>query len=188
MLQGGCRFLLRGGNWDTQELNNSPEVTGVLRKLLQRHRSCCCCCSIAKSCPALCDRVDCTRQASLSFTVSGGLLKLMSIMSMITSNHRILCPTLSSCLQSFPATGSLTMSWLFAPDSQSIGASASASVLPMNIQGWFPLGWTSLISLLSKGLSRLFSSTTVWKHQFFSAQLSLWKERAKRFWKLILND
>ena len=76
----------------------------------------------------------------------------------------------SSCLQSCPASGSFLMSWIFASGGQSIGASASASVLSMNIQGWFPLGLTGLISLLSKGLSRVFSSTTVWRHQFFGAQ------------------
>ena len=79
----------------------------------------------------------------------------------------------SSCLQSFPASGSFPMSQFFASGGQSIGASASASVLPMNIQDWFPLGWTGWISLQSKGLSRVFSNTTVQKHQFFSAQLSL---------------
>ena len=78
----------------------------------------------------------------------------------------------SSCPQSFPASGSFPMRWLFTSGSQSIGALASASVLPMNIQGWFPLGLTGLISLLSKGLSRVFS-TTVRKHQFFSVQPSL---------------
>ena len=77
-----------------------------------------------------------------------------------------------SCLQSFPASGSFQMSQLFTSGGQSIGVSASASVFPMNIQGWFPLGWTCLISLQSKGLSRVFSNTTVQKHQFFSAQLS----------------
>ena len=80
----------------------------------------------------------------------------------------------SSCPQSFPASESFPVSRLFASGGQSIGASASASVLPMNIQRWFPLGLTGLISLLSKGLSRGFSSTTVWKPQFFSAQPSLW--------------
>ena len=79
----------------------------------------------------------------------------------------------SSCLQSFPASGSFPVSQFFASGGQSFGVSASASVLPMNIQDWFPLGWTSLISLQSKGLSRIFSSTTVQKHQFFSAELSL---------------
>ena len=80
----------------------------------------------------------------------------------------------SSCLRSFPAPRSFPMSWLFLSGGQSTGASASASVLPMNIQDWFPLGWTGLFSLLSKGLSRVFSNTTVQKHQFFSAQPSLW--------------
>ena len=79
----------------------------------------------------------------------------------------------SSCLQSFPASGSFQMSQFFASGSQSIGASASVSVLPMNIQDWFPLGLTGWISLQSKELSRVFSNTTVQKHQFLSAQLSL---------------
>ena len=78
----------------------------------------------------------------------------------------------SSCLQSFPALGSFPMSQFFASGGQSIGVSASASVLPMSIQDWSPLGWTGWISLLSNGLSRVFSDTTV--HQFFGAQLSLW--------------
>ena len=80
----------------------------------------------------------------------------------------------SSCLQSFPASGSFLMSQLFTSGGQSIGVSASASVLPMNIQDWFPLGLTGFISLQSKGLSRVFSNTTVQKHQLFGTQLSLW--------------
>ena len=80
----------------------------------------------------------------------------------------------SSCPQSFLASGSFLMSQLFPSCGQSTGASALASVLPMNIQGWFPLGLTGLISLQSRGLSRVFTSTTVQKHQFFSAQPSLW--------------
>ena len=79
----------------------------------------------------------------------------------------------SSCLQSFPASGSFPMSQFFESGSQSIGVSASTSVLPMNIQDWFPLGWTGWISLQSKGLSGVFSNTTVQKHQFFVTQLSL---------------
>ena len=78
------------------------------------------------------------------------------------------------CLQSFPPSWSFPLSQLFTSGGQIIGASASPSVLPMNIQGWFPLGWTGWVSLQSKGLSRVFSNTTVQKHQFFSAQLSLW--------------
>ena len=79
----------------------------------------------------------------------------------------------SSCFQSFAASGSFPMNQFFTSDGQSIGASASSSVLPMNIQGWFPLGLTGLISLLSKRLSRVFSNTIVQKHQFCGAQLSL---------------
>ena len=78
----------------------------------------------------------------------------------------------SSCLQSFPASQSFQMSQFFTSGGQSIGVSASASVLPMNIQDWFPSGWTGWISLQSKGLSRVFSNTTLQKRQFFSAQLS----------------
>ena len=78
----------------------------------------------------------------------------------------------SSCPQSFPASGSLQMSQLFTSGSQSIGVSASTSVLPMNTQDWCPLGWTGWVSLQSKGLSRVFSNTTVQKHQFFGAQPS----------------
>ena len=111
-------------------------------------------------------------QASLSFTISQSLLKLMSIDPVTPFNHLILCCPLLSCPQSFPASRSFPMSRLFTSGGQCIGA--SASVLPMNIQDWFPLGLTGLISLLSKGLSRVFSNTTVQKHQFFSAQPSLW--------------
>ena len=79
----------------------------------------------------------------------------------------------SSCLQSFPISGTFPTGQFFTSDDQIIGVSASASVLPMNIQDWSPLGWTGWISLWSKGLSRVFSNTTVQKHQFFSTQLSL---------------
>ena len=112
-------------------------------------------------------------QASLSITNFWSLLKLMSIKSVMTPNHFILCPPFSSCLQYFPASGSFTVSQFFTSGGQSLGASASASVLPMNIQDWFPLAWTGLISLQFKGLSRVFSSTTVQKHQFFGTHFSL---------------
>ena len=113
-------------------------------------------------------------QASQSFTTPG-----------VCSNSHPLSwwchPTISSsvisfssCLQSFPASGSFPRSQFFASDGQSIGASASASVLPMNIQGWFPFTLTGLISLQSKSLSRIFSNSTIPKHQFFSSQPSLW--------------
>ena len=89
----------------------------------------------------------------------------------------------SSCPQSFPASGSFQMSQLFASCCQSIGGSASASVLPKNIQDWFPLWWTGLI-LQSKGFSRVFSNTTVQKHQFFSAQPSSWSNSHIHTWLL----
>ena len=89
-----------------------------------------------------------------------------------------------SCLQSFPASGSFSrwVSQLLASGVQSVGA--SASVLPVNFQGWFPLGLTSLSSLLSKGLSRVFSSSIVWKHQFFGSQHSLWSNSHIHTWPL----
>ena len=89
-----------------------------------------------------------------------------------------------SCLQSFPASGSFPMSQFFTSGGQRIGGSSLASVLPMNIQDWLPWGWTSWISLQSKGLSRVFSNTTVQKHQFFSAQLSLWSNSHIHTWLL----
>ena len=97
-------------------------------------------------------------RASLSFTISQSWFKLMSIESVMPSNH-----------QFFPASGSFPMSRLFTSGGQCIGASTSASVLSMTIQGWFPSGLTGLISLQSKRLSRIFSNTTVGKHQFFNA-------------------
>ena len=90
----------------------------------------------------------------------------------------------SSCPQSFPASGSFPVSQFFASGGQSMVVSASASVLPMNIQFWFPLGWTGWISLKSKGLSRVFYNTAVQKHQFFGAQLSLWFNSYIHTWLL----
>ena len=90
----------------------------------------------------------------------------------------------SSHLQSFTGSGSFQMSQFFASGGQSIRASASGSVLPMNIQDWFPLGLTGLISLLSKGLSRVFSSTTIQKHHFFGTQPSLWSNSHIWIWLL----
>ena len=90
----------------------------------------------------------------------------------------------SSYLQSFPASGSFPMSQFFASGGQRTGVSASASVFPMNIQDWFPLGWTGLISFLSKGLSRIFFNTAVQKHQFFGSQFSLWSNSHIYTWLL----
>ena len=112
-------------------------------------------------------------QATLSFII-WSWLKLKFIELVMPSNHFILCCPLLLLPSIFPSIRSFPMSWLFASGGQSIGVSALASVLPMNIQGWFPLGLTGLISLLSKGLSRVFSNTTIQKHQFFSTQPSLY--------------
>ena len=106
-------------------------------------------------------------QASLSFTISWNLLKLISIESVMPSNHLILCHPHLLLPSVFPSIVSFLMSGLFASSGQSIGAPVSASVLPINFQSWFPFWLTGLISLLSKWLSRVFSSTTIWKHQFF---------------------
>ena len=115
-------------------------------------------------------------QASLSITNSQGPPKPMSIESVMPSNHLMLSRPFSSCPQSFPASESFQMSQFFTSGGQSIGVSASASVLPMNIQDQFPLGWTGWISLQSNGLWRVFSNTTIQKHQFFGAQSSLWSK------------
>ena len=123
-------------------------------------------------------------QASLSFIISWSLFKLMST----ESNHPTISSSVtpfSSCPQSFSATGSFPVRQLLASGGQSIEVSASASVLPVNIWGWFALGLTGLISLLSKRLSRDFSSTTLSKFQFFGTQPSLWSKN--RFRRKILG-
>ena len=113
-------------------------------------------------------------QTLLSFPVSWSFLRFMFIESVMLSNHLILCQPLLFLPSIFPSIRVFPKSWLFASGVQNFGASVSASVLLMNIQVWFPLGLTGLISLLSKGLSRVFTSTTVWKYQFFSSQPFLW--------------
>ena len=133
--------------------------------------------SAAQSCPTLSNHVDCSTPG---FPVLHHLPDLAQ-----THVHWVMVewchPTIlffvipfSSIPWSFPASEYFPMSRLSTSDGQSIGASTSASVLPMNIQGWFPLGFTGLVSLLSMGLSRIFFSTTLQKHQFFGIQPSLW--------------
>ena len=112
-------------------------------------------------------------QTSLSITNSRSLLKLMSVELVMPSNHLILCRPLLLPPSIFPSIRSFQMSQFFASGGQSIRSSASASVLPMNIQDWFLFRLTGWISLQSKGLSRVFSNTTIQKHQFLCAQLSL---------------
>ena len=120
-------------------------------------------------------------QASLSFTISQSFSNSCPLNLWC---HPIISFSFApfSSFQSFPASESFPMSLFFASGGQSIGAPASISVLPMNTQSWFSLGWSGLISLLSSGLCRVFSSTTVQKHQFFSAQLSLWSNSHIHTW------
>ena len=132
--------------------------------------------SFTQLCPALCDSMDCSTPG---LPVSHQLPELTQthvhwVGDAVQPSHPVIP---FSCLQSFPASGSFPMSQFFPSGGQSIEASASASVLPMNIQDWFPLGWTGLISLQSKGLSRVFFNTAVQKHlprrsAFFVVQLS----------------
>ena len=124
------------------------------------------------------------RQDSLSFTISWACSNLCPFSQWCHPTISSSVVLFSSCLQSFPASESFLMSRLFASGGQSIGASASASVLLMNIQDWFPLGLTALISLQSKGLSRVFSNTTVQKHQFLGVRPSLWSDSHIDTWLL----
>ena len=126
-------------------------------------------------------------QHAKSSTISQNLLKFMSMHSCPSVSYLTIssfAAPFSFCLQSLPASMSIPMSQLFVSVCQSTGASASALVLPTNIQCWFPLGLTYLISLLSKGLSRVFSSTTIQKHQFFGVQPSLWSNSHLHTWPL----
>ena len=126
---------------------------------------------VSLSCPVLCDPMDCSTPGFPVLHHLPELTQLMSIESVMPSSYFILCrPLLFSVflkIRVFP------MSQLFSSGGQSIGVSASASVLPMNTKDWSPLGWTGWISLLSKGLSRVFSNNTAQKHPFFGIQLSL---------------
>ena len=125
------------------------------------------CCSVAKSCPTLCNTMDCSTPGSpvLHHLPESAQAHVLSQWCYLTISSSVIP---FSCLPSFPASGFFPMSWFFALGGQIIGA--SALVLQMNVEGWFTLGLTGLISLLSKELSRVFSSTTVQRYQFFSTQ------------------
>ena len=140
--------------------------------------------SVTQPCLTLCNQWTAAQQASLSVSNSRNLLKFMSIELVMPSSHLIFCLPFSFCLQSLPASEYFPMSQFFPSGGQSIGVSTSASILPMNIQDWSPSGWTGFISLQSKGLSRIFSNTTVQKYRFFGAQLSLWSNSHIHTWLL----
>ena len=123
-------------------------------------------------------------QTSLSITNSQSLLIVMPIESVMPSNHLILCHPLLLLPSIFPSIRVFTNESILPSVGKSFGVSASGSVLPMNIPDWFPLGWTGWISLLSKGLSRVFSNTTVQKHQFFNTHFSLQSNSHIHTWPL----
>ena len=138
---------------------------------------------VAQSCPTLWDPMNCStpglpvHHQLPEFTQT----HVHRVSDAIQPSHPLSSPS-PPCPQSFLASGSFPVSQFFVSDGQSIGVSDSASVLPVNIQDWFPLGWPGWISLQSKGLSRVFSNTTVQKHQFFGAQLSLWSDSHIHTW------
>ena len=142
-----------------------------------------CCCSVTQSCLTLCDPGTATHQASLSLTISQSLPKFMSIASVMPSSHLIFWHPLLRLPSIFPSIRDFSYE-LFATDDQNTGVSTSASVLPTTIQGWFPLRSTSLMSLLSKGLSGVFSSTIVRRHQSFSTLPSLPSSSHNHMWPL----
>ena len=131
----------------------------------------CHCCSITQSCPTLCNPMDCNTPgfAILHYLSEFAQTHVHWVSDAIQLSHPPLPASPPVLSQGQPGSGSFPMSWLFPSGGQSIGTSASASVLPMNIQDWFPLELTGLVSLLFKGLSGVFSSTTIWKHQSFSS-------------------
>ena len=129
--------------------------------------------SVTQSCLTLCDPMDCSTPG---LPVHHQLPELAQTHVHWVWFHSTISSSVihfSSCLQSFPASGSFPVNQFFTSGGQSIGVSTLPSILPMNIQDWFPLGWTGWISLQYKGLSRVSSNTTVQKHQFFGIQLSL---------------
>ena len=153
------------------------EVQDIYGKLSGKHSEQgydCCCYWVAQLCLTLCSPMNCSISgfSVLHYLLEFAQTHVHGVSDTIQPSQSSVAP-FTSCSQSFPASGSFPVSQLFISGHQSIEASSSASVLPMNIQGWFPLGLTGLISLLYKGLSRVFFSTTIWKHQFFSAQPSL---------------
>ena len=164
--------------WGTKKLLKLfQELNSNIRVQIQNQFS-----SVAQLCLTLCNPMDCSMQG---LPVHHQLLEFTQthvhwVSDAIQPSHPVI--PFFSCFHSFPASGSFQMSQLFTSDG--IKVSASTSVLPVNSQDWFPLGWTCLISLQIKGLSRVLSSNTVQKHQFFGAQLSLYSNSHIHTWPL----
>ena len=158
-----------------------------------------CCCLVSQLCPTLCNPMNCSMPSfpSLSFTISWSLLKLMSIESMMPPNHLILCHLLLLLPSVFPSIKVFSNEF-FTSGGQRIGASASASVFPKNIQDWFPLGLTGLISLQSKGLSRIsptpqFESINSWALRLLygptlTSMHDYWKNHSFNYMDLCWQD
>ena len=168
-----CGWLLLWWPWKSPPgINNL--MWSLLKLILDKACECIQFSSITQPCPTLCNPKDCSTPGLLvhhqlpEFTQT----HVHWAGDAIQPSHPPSSPS-PPALKSFPASGSFQMSQLFTSNGQSIGISASTSVLPMNTQDWSPLGWTTWLSLQSKGFSRVFSNTTVQKHQFFGAQLSL---------------
>ena len=144
-----------------------------------------CCCSVAQSCLTFCNPMGCSMPSFPVLHYLSKLAKLHIYGDQWCYNHLILCCSLSHCPESSPALGFFPVNQLFASGVQNIAD--SALILPMNIQGWFFFfsGLTSLIFLLSKGLSIVFFSTITWKHQFFNSQPSIWSkcQSVHDYWK-----
>ena len=140
--------------------------------------------SVAQSCLTLCDRMDCSTPGFpvLHHPPELAQTHVHWVGDAIQTSHSLLSPSPPASI--FPSIRVFPMSQFFASDGQSVEVTASSSLLPMNIQDWFPLGWTGWVSLQSKGFLRVVSNTTVQKHQFFSAQLSLWSNSHIRTWLL----
>ena len=164
-MQHFWQFKLLPSNWR----GNKWHIQVDRYPVLIQHQTCC---SVTQLCQTLCDPMNCGTPASLSFTIFWSLLKLMSIGSVMPSNHLIFCHLPLFMPSIFPSIRVFSSELTLRISGRSIRASALASVLPMNVQGTFPSGLTGLISLKSKGLSRVFSNTTIQKHQFFGTQLS----------------
>ena len=166
--------------------SSHPRQMEMLGKCLcsQKGKKESCFCSVAKSCPALCNPMDCSMPSSsvLHYLPEVAQIHVHWVGDAIWPSHPpsplLFLPSIFPSIRVFSNESALCIRW------QSTGASTSASILPMNIQGCFSLGWTGWISLQSKGLSRIFSNTTVQKHQFFNAQSSLWSKSHIHIWLL----
>ena len=178
-----------GNLWNLKRSSRFGSVLGEQREprwlfvALDLKFCACCCCSVAKLCLTLCDPMDWSLPGFPVFQHLPMFAQIQGLWVTDATYHLGLCHLFSFCLQSFPGWGAFSKSWLFSLGGQSTGASAS-SVLSVNIPGWFPLGLSSFISLLSSKLSRVFSSITIQKHRFFGARPFLWSNSHIRAWLL----